>query len=239
MHIENNIREIILDTLLNIPGKSKDHVNARLDLQELGIRKELHPVLSSDGKYLEIRAAIFDMTNDEKDRFCSVLKNAKLPCGSASNIARFVHTNERKVSGYKSHDAHFMLNHLLQFAVKKSLKPTVSTPLIRLGSFLRSVWSKVIDLSEIKRLQQEIVEILCQFETVFVQAFFDIMVHLLVHLCSELAYGGPAHLRSMWPIERYLCMFKNYVRNRSKPKGSIAEGYLCRRMLDILFKILG
>ncbi|XP_074377147.1 uncharacterized protein LOC141718667 [Apium graveolens] len=191
----------------------KDHVNARLHLEELGIRKELYPVKSSDGKYLEIRAAIFDMTNDEKDRFFKVLKNAKLPYGSASNIARL--------------------------RLKKSLKPVVSIPLIRLGAFLRSIWSKVIDLSEMNRLQQEIVEILCQFETVFTQAFFDIMVHLLVHLCSELAYGGLAYLRSMWGVERYLCKLKNYVRNRSKPKGSIDECYLAEECLTFCSRFLG
>ncbi|XP_074374509.1 uncharacterized protein LOC141714912 [Apium graveolens] len=88
MHIEKNVCDKVLGTLLNIAGKQKDHIAARLDLQELGIRKVLHPVLSSDGKHLEIRAAIFDMTNEEKDLFCSVLKNAKLPYGSASNISR-------------------------------------------------------------------------------------------------------------------------------------------------------
>lgn len=113
MHIENNVCDSILGTLLNMAGNSKDHVNARLDLQELGVRKVLHPVLSSDRKYLEISAAIFYMTNAEKDVYCSVLKNAKLPYGSASNISRYVHTKERMVSGYKSHDSHFVLHNLL------------------------------------------------------------------------------------------------------------------------------
>ncbi|XP_074347485.1 uncharacterized protein LOC141686344 [Apium graveolens] len=36
MHIEKNIYDSILGTLLNISGKTKDHVNARLDLQEMG-----------------------------------------------------------------------------------------------------------------------------------------------------------------------------------------------------------
>lgn len=103
------------------------------------------------------------MTNDKKDIFCSVLKSAKLPYGSASNISRYVYVKERKVSGYKSHDAHFILHYLLQFSVKKSLKPEVATTLIRLGGFLRGIWSKVIDLNDIKNLQQEIIEILCQF----------------------------------------------------------------------------
>lgn len=50
----------------------------------------LHPVTFTDGKYLEIRDANFDMTNKEKDIFCSVLENVKLPDGSASNIRKTV-----------------------------------------------------------------------------------------------------------------------------------------------------
>ncbi|KAK1391739.1 hypothetical protein POM88_010795 [Heracleum sosnowskyi] len=88
--------------------------------------------------HYEIRAAIFDMTNKEKEIFCSVLKNAKLPYGCASNVSRYVHTSERKVVGYKSHDAHFILHYLLQFAMKKTLKPEVALPLIRLSAFLRA-----------------------------------------------------------------------------------------------------
>ncbi|XP_074359763.1 uncharacterized protein LOC141699855 [Apium graveolens] len=239
MYIEKNVCDNILGTLLNMAGKTKDHVNARLDLKELGIRKALHPVRSLDGKHLEIRAAVFDMTNKEKDLFCAVLKNVKLPYGSASNISRYVHTKERKISGYKSHDAHFLLHYLLQFAVEKSLKPEVAKVFIRLGAFLRGIWRKVIDLNELRRLQQEIMEILCQFENIFVNAFFDIMVHLLVHLCSKVQYGGPAHVRSMFPIERYLCKLKSYVRNRSKPEGSIAEGYLAEEGLTFCSRFLG
>ncbi|KAK1369661.1 hypothetical protein POM88_035753 [Heracleum sosnowskyi] len=105
-----------------------------------------------------MRASIFDLTKKEKDLFCSVLKNSKLPYGCASNISRYVHTKERKVVGYKSHDAHFILHYMLQFAVKKTLKVKVALPLIRLGAFLRGLWSKVIDLDDIKKLQEEIVE---------------------------------------------------------------------------------
>jgi hypothetical protein len=239
MHIEKNVCENILGTLLNIAGKSKDHVAARKDLQEMGIRKPLHPILSEDGQHLEIRAAIFDLTNKEKDIFCSVLKNAKLPYGCASNISRYVNTKERKVAGYKSHDAHFMLHYMLQFAVKKTTKAEVALPLIRLSAFLRALWSKVIDLDDLKKLQQEIVEVLCQFEMIFPSAFFDIMVHLLVHLIREVELGGPVHVRNMFPIERYLGKLKSYVRNRCKPEGSIAEGYLAEECITFCSRFLG
>ncbi|KAL6551372.1 hypothetical protein OROMI_021860 [Orobanche minor] len=239
MHIENNVCDSILGTLLNIGRKTKDHINACLDLQELGIRKSLHPVKSADGNNLEIRATIFDMTNKEKEVFCSVLKNVKLPYDCASNISRYVHSSERKIAGYKSHDAHFILHYLLPFCVKKTLNPEVALPLIRLSAFLRGLWNKAIDLEDIKGLQQEIVEILCHFEMIFTQPFFDIMVHLLVHLCNEVEYGGPEHLRCMFSIERYLRKMKSFVRNRSKPEGSIAECYLAEECVTFCSRFLG
>ena len=42
MHIEKNICDNILGTLLSIDGKNKDTEKARLDLEDLHIRKELH-----------------------------------------------------------------------------------------------------------------------------------------------------------------------------------------------------
>ncbi|XP_074374561.1 uncharacterized protein LOC141714968 [Apium graveolens] len=76
----------------------------------------------------------------------------------------------------------------------------------------------------------EIEELLWGYENQFgektrrKQPFFDIMVHLPVHLCREVEYGGPEHQRCMFAIERYLGKLKGYVRNRSRPEGSIAEG---------------
>jgi len=48
MHIEKNVCESLLGTILDIKGKSKDTVNARLDLADLGIRKELQLQNSGD-----------------------------------------------------------------------------------------------------------------------------------------------------------------------------------------------
>ncbi|XP_060973667.1 uncharacterized protein LOC133038961 [Cannabis sativa] len=43
MHIEKNVSDSLLNTLFNIPGRSKDGIKSRLDLKELGIRSNLHP----------------------------------------------------------------------------------------------------------------------------------------------------------------------------------------------------
>ncbi|KAL6518315.1 hypothetical protein OROMI_034016 [Orobanche minor] len=231
MHIEKNICDKILGTLLNIRGKTKDHISARQDLEEMGIRKVLHPVKCDDNKHVEIRAASFDMTKKEKEIFCSALMNVKLPHGSTSNISRCVQMKERKISGYKSHDAHFILQFMLQYAVVKTLKPEVAIPLMRLGAFFRGIYGKVIELEDVEKLQSEIIEILCELEMIFSPAFFDIMVQLPIHLCKELEFGGPVHLRWMFGVERYLCKLKSYVRDRSKPEGCIAEGYLVEECL--------
>ncbi|XP_042957863.1 uncharacterized protein LOC122293371 [Carya illinoinensis] len=42
MHIEKNICDNVLGTLMTIPGKTKDSINARRDLFNLGIKKDLH-----------------------------------------------------------------------------------------------------------------------------------------------------------------------------------------------------
>ena len=42
MHVERNVAVSIVSTLLYC-GKSKDELNARKDLEDLGIRKDLHP----------------------------------------------------------------------------------------------------------------------------------------------------------------------------------------------------
>jgi len=50
MHIEKNVCDNIIGTLLDIEGKTKDNLNARRDLKEMGIRRDLHPTYR-DGRW--------------------------------------------------------------------------------------------------------------------------------------------------------------------------------------------
>ncbi|XP_072071886.1 uncharacterized protein [Arachis hypogaea] len=204
MHIEKNIVDSIIETLLDIPRKTKDHAAARFDLKDMGIRKNLQPKDMKDGKKTKLAKACFSMTLAEKIVFCSVLKAAKLPDGSASNIARCVHETEKKISGYKTHDAHFMLHYLLQVPIKNILPDHVAIALVRLCSFFRRICQKVISLDEVVNLEAKIAETLCQLERIFPPRFFDIMVHLPIHLANEERLGGPVQYRWMYPVERYL-----------------------------------
>ncbi|XP_021862945.1 uncharacterized protein [Spinacia oleracea] len=66
---------------------------------------------------------------------------------------------------------------------------------------------------------------------IFPPAFFDVMVHLVIHLATEAKIAGPVCYRWMYPVERYLRTLKAYIRNRAHPEGSIAEGYLADECL--------
>ncbi|XP_049406147.1 uncharacterized protein LOC125869748 [Solanum stenotomum] len=231
MHIEKNICDSLLGTLLEIDGKSKDHVNSRYDLREMGIRKELQPIEDDDGN-VSLAQSSFFMKPEQKRLFCSIFKNAKLPKGCASNISHRVHEKEMKISGYKSHDAHFMMHYLLQIAVRKTLPKKVSLTLIRLGNFFRAICSKVIRRTDLENLKSEIGEIICDLEMIFHPAFFDIMLHLPIHLVNEIKLGGPTHLRWIYSIERELYNFKGLMHNRKCPEASIVEGVVGRDCLN-------
>ena len=64
MHIEKNICDSVLGTLLDIEGKSKDSVKARLDMQSLGIRMDQHPVIKND-KYV-LPPAMYTLEKDKQ-----------------------------------------------------------------------------------------------------------------------------------------------------------------------------
>ncbi|GKD63911.1 hypothetical protein Tco_1306019 [Tanacetum coccineum] len=61
--------------------------------------------------------------------------------------------------------------------------------------------------------------------------FLDIMIHLVIHLPLEALEGRPIRPRWMFPFERYMKKLKGYVRNKAKPEGSIAEGYVAEEAL--------
>jgi hypothetical protein len=43
MHIAKGVFESTINTLFDIPGKTKDRLSTHKDLQKIGIRPQLHP----------------------------------------------------------------------------------------------------------------------------------------------------------------------------------------------------
>ncbi|XP_042988830.1 uncharacterized protein LOC122316370 [Carya illinoinensis] len=224
MHIEKNISENILGTLMNIPGKTKDNTNSRRDLEILGFRKELH--LKREGERTIMPHASYTLHGDEKNKFCEWLAEVKFPDGFASNITHCVSVRDSKISGLKSHDHHVFLQTLLPIAVGGFLRRDIALALTELSSFFKELCARTVDVNRLSKLQLDIVTILCKLEMIFPPSFFDVMVHLAVHLPREAILGGPVQYRWMYPFERYLGKFKRYVKNKAHPEGSIAEAWV-------------
>jgi hypothetical protein len=125
-----------------------------------------------------------------------------------------------KISGMKSHDCHVLLQRLLPVAIRGYLSTEIRTPLIELCFFFKELCSRTLKLDVLNRMKDDIVVILCKLEMIFPPAFFDIMVHLAVHLPREAELAGPVHYRWMYPIERFMGKLKRFVRNRAHPEGS-------------------
>ncbi|XP_062013496.1 uncharacterized protein LOC133729885 [Rosa rugosa] len=212
MHIEKNCLDNILWTLLGVPGRSKDNLKSRRDLEEWGIREPLHPQQRGSNKAY-LCPACFSMNRDNKDIFLQVLKRVKLSDGYASNISRRVRLKERTISGLKSHDNHILMQQLLPIAARRALPKNVVEALIELANFFRQLCSKVNKPSDLKDIQERIVLTLCHLEKIFPMSFFDIMEHLPIHLAEEALLAGPVQFRWMYPIERFLFTLKEYVRN--------------------------
>ncbi|KAK1621385.1 hypothetical protein QYE76_026902 [Lolium multiflorum] len=108
----------------------------------------------------------------------------------------------------------------------------VRETLFGLCNFFDVISRKSIGLRQLRRLQEEIVVILCELEMYYAPAFFDVMLHLLVHIVEDIIQLGPTFLDSMMPFERTNGVIKGYVRKRARPDGSIAKGFLTEECIS-------
>ncbi|XP_074294088.1 uncharacterized protein LOC141621619 [Silene latifolia] len=145
---------------------------------------------------------------------------------------------QRRLINLKSHDNHVLMQDILPIALRASKSTKIIDLLGDLSSFFKSLCSPTLDYNELNTLQSKIILILCQMEIEFLPTFFTIMVHLLIHLVEEVKLGGPVQYRWMYPIERYLAHLKSYVRNKSQPEGSIAEGYILEETITFCSRYL-
>ena len=209
MHIEKNVCESIVGTLLNIPGKSKDGYNARKDLEKLRLRNELAP--QNVGKRMYLPPACYTLTKEEKKKLCTTLFELKVPDEYCSNFSNLVSLKELKLFGLKSHDYHMLMQQFLPLAIRSIMPQHVRHTIIRLCFFFNAICNKEVNIDQLSTIQKDLVETLCLFEKYFPPSFFDIMIHLTVHLVREVQLCGPVYFRWMYPFERFMKVLKGYV----------------------------
>ncbi|GJT84926.1 zinc finger, PHD-type containing protein [Tanacetum coccineum] len=209
MHIGKNVMEVILNTLL-INDKSKDIAKARQDLKRLGIRSGLWFGQTKNGKCSKPQAA-YSFTPENRKFFLT--------------------DNDTNIMGLKSHDFHVMMQRLLPYELQQYLPDEVAKPIIELCSFFKQICFATLMEDDMLKAQIKVVDILCNLELMYPPAFFDIMIHLVIHLPLEALEGGPIRPRWMFPFERFMKKLKGYVRNKAKPEGSITEGYVAEEVI--------
>ncbi|KAL6193907.1 hypothetical protein ACLB2K_034991 [Fragaria x ananassa] len=122
--------------------------------------------------------------------------------------------------GLKSHDCHIMLQRLFPVFIRLFLPRQVVEPLVALARFFQKLCTREVKKSNLREMQENIIYIMCKFERIFPLIFFDIMPHLMIHLPEQLLLTGPVHYTWMYPMERQLGDYKDYVANKSATESS-------------------
>ena len=123
MHIERNVFENLFNTVMDINGKTKDNVKARMDLKLYCIRPELE-LIEENGKVLKPKAS-YALTKDQKEEVCHWVKQLRFPDGYSSNIGRCVNLEKCKFYGLKSHDCHMLIQRLMPIAFHELLPQVI------------------------------------------------------------------------------------------------------------------
>ncbi|KAL0536141.1 hypothetical protein IC582_025075 [Cucumis melo] len=229
MYIKKNVCMNLLGTLLDTPGKTKDGLQSRCDLEQLGIRPELAPKVIGNRTY--IPPACYTLSKSEKCTVCQSLSKLKVLEGYSSNIKNLVSIDTLKLTGLKSHDCHVLMQQLLLVALRAALSKHMRNTITQFCLFFNTICSKIVEIAQLSVLEQKIVVILCLFDKYFPPSFFTIMIHLTIHLVREVRLCSLVYLRWMYPFERYMKVLKGYVRNRNRPEGFIAEGYIVKEAI--------
>ena len=118
MHITKNVCANTLNTLMDIEGTSKDSIATCLDMQYMGIMKELHPVELENGQF-ELPVASWTLKKEEKRALISFFNELKVPTGYCANPKRLVNMRELKFNygPMKAHDCHVIMTQLLHVAL--------------------------------------------------------------------------------------------------------------------------
>ena len=101
------------------------------------------------------------------------------------------------------------MTQMLPVALRGILPPNARLATMKICAFLNIISYKAINPVHLAKLQNDMVQCLVSFELVFPPSFFNIMMHLLVHLIKEISILGPMFLHNMFPFERLMGVLKN------------------------------
>ena len=146
MHTVKNVSESFFHTVLNIPGKSRDNVKARVDVEKLCDRKRLHmqPPDRNRKNWVKPHANYCLDSLQKKEAFKWLKYVVMFPDGYCSNISKGVNLSTGKVTGLKSHDYHIWIERLMPVMVRGYIPEKVWRVFAELSHFFRTLCAKKI-----------------------------------------------------------------------------------------------
>ena len=221
MHCEMNLAKNFLKTIT----RKKDTMKVRRDLQRRNMRKHLwltpHP--RKAGKMVK-PCAPYVLGEGEFEKFAKCIESLKTPTGYSSDLGKCI--RKKEFGGLKSHDYHVLMQQVLPLAIRGLMQPRPPMAVMRMSKLFRRICTKVYNPADFSSLEQDVAESMALLEMEFPPSFFDVMTHLPYHIAKELDLCGPVNARWMYPVERYMKVLKNNVRNMARPEACMAEGYL-------------
>jgi hypothetical protein len=169
MHIEKNMFEKIFNTVMDMKGKTKDNIKARLDITLFYNRKNME--LVCDGSRVAKPRESFVLEKNAQLLVYKWLKSLCFSYGHASNISRLVNMEECKLYGMKSHDFHVFMKILIPLAYRDLLSKGIWDALTEINHFFRDICSNKLNVDHIERLVTNILDTLCKLEMIFPSFF--------------------------------------------------------------------
>ena len=122
----------------------------------------------------------------------------------------------------KAPNCDVMLTTMLVVGIQNILPEKTQMAIMSLYFFFNAISQKVIDEQSLEDLEKNMIEVMCLLEAYFLPTFFDISVHLIVHLVKEIRYLGLMFLHHMYPYERFMSTLNRYAKSQVHPEGSMA-----------------
>lgn len=132
----------IIGTLLKIEEKTKDNLNSYLDLQAMGIRKQLHPIWKGTRILQDFWWLFFKCISMCETQWKEYVR---------AKIAWF----------------HVLMQQRLPISICEVFNKDVCEAIIKLPNFFKQLCSKVLTTYQLQRLENDIVVILCKLEQIF------------------------------------------------------------------------
>jgi len=168
---------------MDVKGKTKDNIKARLDIALFCNRKNIE-LVCDESRVAKPRAS-FVLEKNAQLLVYKWLKSLCFSDGHVSNISRLVNMKEYRLYGLKSHDCHVFIQTLIPLAFHDLLPKGIWDALTEINHFFRDICSSKLNVDHIERLEMNIVETLCKLEMIFPPSFFGLMEHLPIHLPFE------------------------------------------------------